>query len=93
MQYNDVTNAFKAYKRTVIEGIKPLNAKHFNLSTELALKAITRGYTYAIIPINWYGRKTGTSKMNVRKMTKKYLHTILSIWLEKLLLKDEIIKK
>ena len=43
MSYNDVTNAFKMYRRSVIAGVQPLLAYHFNLTVELPLKAIVRG--------------------------------------------------
>ncbi len=45
MPYNDVTNAFKLYRRSVIAGVQPLLAYHFNLTVELPLKAIVRGYS------------------------------------------------
>ena len=40
---NDTTNAFKAYRRTVIDGCRPFLAPHFNLTVEIPLKAIVRG--------------------------------------------------
>ena len=43
---NDVTNAFKMYRREVIDGCKPLISPHFNLTVEIPLKAIVRGYTW-----------------------------------------------
>ncbi|MFQ5329024.1 MAG: glycosyltransferase family 2 protein [Thermodesulfobacteriota bacterium] len=90
IRYNDTTNAFKAYRREVIESIKPIQAIHFNITVELPLKAMARGYSYAIIPINWYGRTSGISKLKIREMGRKYLFTVLYVWLEKLLLKDDI---
>ena len=41
--YNDTTNAFKAYRREVIETVQPLLSNHFNLTVEIPLKAIVRG--------------------------------------------------
>ena len=35
---NDTTNAFKAYRREVIDGCRPLIAPHFNLTVELPLE-------------------------------------------------------
>ena len=49
--YNDTTNAFKAYRRYVIEQLQPLLSNHFNLTVELPLKAIVRGYSYAVVPV------------------------------------------
>ena len=62
MSYNDVTNAFKMYRRTVIAGVQPLLAYHFNLTVELPLKAIVRGYRFAVVPTSWLNRTEGVSK-------------------------------
>lgn len=87
--YNDLTNAFKAYRRYVIEAVQPLTAQHFNITLEIPLKAINRGFTFATIPINWYGREAGVSKLKFREMGRKYLYTTLVCWLERRLLRDE----
>jgi dolichol-phosphate mannosyltransferase len=83
MRYNDVTNAFKIYRREVIQGIQPLLSHHFNLTVELPLKAITRGYSYSVIPIRWYNRKEGVSKLKIKEMGSRYLFIVLYVWLEK----------
>lgn len=83
LRYNDVTNAFKLYRREVIEGIQPLLSHHFNLTVELPLKALVRGFSYTIIPMRWYNRKTGVSKLKIREMGSRYLFMVLYIWLEK----------
>lgn len=90
VDYNDTTNAFKAYKAEVIKAILPLTSVHFNITVEIPLKAIIRGFSYEIVPISWYGRKSGVSKHKIRELGKKYLYTTLTIWLEKLLLGDEL---
>jgi len=82
---NDVTNAFKCYRREVIVGCQPLLSKHFNLTVELPLKAIVRGYTYTVVPISWYNRTTGVSKLKIKEMGSRYLFIVLYVWLEKLL--------
>jgi dolichol-phosphate mannosyltransferase len=81
--YNDVTNAFKCYRREVIEGCRPLISKHFNLTVELPLKAIVRGYSYAVVPISWTNRKSGVSKLRIREMGSRYLFIVLYLFLEK----------
>ena len=83
--FNDVTNAFKIYRREVIEGIMPLISHHFNLTVEIPLKAIVRGYSYAVIPITWRNRQTGVSKLKIKEMGSRYLFIVLYIWLEKYL--------
>lgn len=85
LSYNDVTNAFKAYRRTTIDGIRPILSHHFNITVELPLKAIVRGYSYAVTPIKWFGRLTGVSKLRIREMGSRYLFIVLYVLLEKLL--------
>ena len=81
--FNDTTNAFKLYRRDVIEGISPLISHHFNLTVEMPLKAISRGYSYTTMPITWQNRKTGVSKLKIKEMGSRYLFVVLYIWLER----------
>jgi dolichol-phosphate mannosyltransferase len=83
ISYNDTTNAFKLYRREVIDGIQPILSHHFNLTVELPLKTITRGFSYAVIPMRWYNRKSGVSKLRIKEMGSRYLFIVLYIWLEK----------
>jgi dolichol-phosphate mannosyltransferase len=80
--YNDTTNAFKAYRREVIDQLQPLLSNHFNLTVELPLKAVVRGYSYAIVPITWTNRRYGESKLHLQEMGSRYLFIILYVWLE-----------
>ncbi|MBC1241647.1 glycosyltransferase [Nostoc sp. 2RC] len=82
-KFNDTTNAFKIYRKEVIEGISPLVSHHFNLTVEMPLKAIVRGYSYTTIPITWRNRTTGVSKLKLKEMGSRYLFIVLFIWLEK----------
>ncbi|MCC7517685.1 MAG: glycosyltransferase family 2 protein [Verrucomicrobiae bacterium] len=93
LRLNDTTNAFKAYRREVIEGISPLFSKHFNLTVEMPLKAIERGYSYAIVPISWTNRKTGVSKLKIKEMGSRYLFIVLYVWLEKRLSRGDYRRK
>jgi dolichol-phosphate mannosyltransferase len=83
MRYNDTTNAFKLYKRETIAGIQPLLAPHFNLTIELPLKAIVRGYSYTVLPNSWTNRKTGESKLKIREMGSRYFFILLYCLIEK----------
>jgi len=80
--YNDTTNAFKAYRREVIENVQPFLSHHFNLTVELPLKAVVRGYSYGIVPISWSNRKTGVSKLRLNEMGSRYLFIVLYVFLE-----------
>jgi dolichol-phosphate mannosyltransferase len=83
IKLNDTTNAFKAYRREVIEGCRPLISHHFNLTVELPLKAVVRGFSWSIIPITWRNRRTGLAKLKIREMGSRYLFVCLYVWLEK----------
>ena len=83
LRFNDVTNAFKCYRREVIDAMQPLISPHFNLTVEMPLKAIIRGYSYKVIPISWTNRKTGVSKLKIKEMGSRYLFIMLYLWLEK----------
>jgi dolichol-phosphate mannosyltransferase len=80
---NDTTNAFKAYRKTVIDGCRPLIAPHFNLTVEIPLKAIVRGYSWTTVPVTWRNRVKGESKLKIKEMGSRYLFICLYVWLEK----------
>jgi dolichol-phosphate mannosyltransferase len=81
-RFNDTTNAFKAYRREVVDAIQPLLSNHFNLTVEMPLKAIVRGHAYKVIPISWTNRYAGASKLGMREMGSRYLFIVLYVWLE-----------
>ncbi len=83
IKLNDTTNAFKAYRRSVIDGCRPLLSPHFNLTIELPLKTIVRQYSWTVIPITWRNRRTGTAKLKLKEMGSRYLFICLYVWLEK----------
>jgi dolichol-phosphate mannosyltransferase len=83
IRYNDCTNAFKLYRRTTIDGIKPFLSPHFNLTLELPLKAIVRGYSYAVLPNSWTNRKYGESKLKIKEMGSRYFFILLYCLIEK----------
>jgi dolichol-phosphate mannosyltransferase len=80
--YNDTTNAFKAYRREVIDNIHPLLSNHFNLTVEMPLKAITRGHTFEVVPISWTNRRHGVSKLRLQEMGSRYAFIVLYVFLE-----------
>ena len=83
IQLNDTTNAFKAYRRTVIDGCRPLMSPHFNLTVEIPLKAIVRGFTWTVTPISWQNRKHGVAKLKLKEMGSRYFFICAYVWLEK----------
>ncbi len=93
LKFNDITNAFKCYRREVIAGIEPLIAPHFNLTVEMPLKAVVRGYSFAVVPITWTNRAAGTSKLKIKELGSRYLFIVLYLWLEKHLSRGDYHRK
>ncbi len=93
IKLNDTTNAFKAYRRAVIEGCRPFLAPHFNLTVEIPLKAIVRGYRWTVIPISWRNRQYGEAKLKIKEMGSRYFFICAYIWLEKYFSRGDYRKK
>lgn len=93
LKYNDCTNAFKMYRKETIEGIKPFLSPHFNLTLELPLKAIVRGYTYVVLPNSWTNRKFGESKLKIKEMGSRYFFILLYCLIEKYFSRGDFNKK
>ena len=83
IQCNDITNAFKMYRREVIDGCRPFISPHFNLTVEIPLKAVIRGYSWKVLPISWKNRTKGVAKLKLREMGSRYFFIIAYMWLEK----------
>ena len=62
--------------------VEPFLSHHFNLTVELPLKAVVRGYSYGIVPISWTNRTSGTSKLKLNEMGSRYLFIVLYVFLE-----------
>jgi dolichol-phosphate mannosyltransferase len=90
--YNDTTNAFKAYRREVIDNCKPLLSNHFNLTVELPLKAIVRGHTFGVLPISWRNRTSGASKLKIQEMGSRYAFIVLYAFLERHLSRGDYLR-
>lgn len=90
---NDITNAFKMYRREVIEGCRPFISPHFNLTVEIPLKAIIRGYSWKVLPISWKNRTKGVAKLKLREMGSRYFFIIAYLWLEKYFSRGDYLKK
>lgn len=89
--FNDLTNAFKAYRASVIRESGPFHSSHFNITIEMSLSALVRKYNIAQIPISWTGRTWGASNLRIREMGRRYLATLLRVYGDKLLLSDDIL--
>jgi dolichol-phosphate mannosyltransferase len=83
IKLNDTTNAFKAYRKSTLDGCRPFLSPHFNLTVELPLKTIVRGYSWTVIPITWRNRRTGVAKLKIKEMGSRYFFIVAYVWLEK----------
>jgi dolichol-phosphate mannosyltransferase len=93
IRYDDVTNAFKLYRRHVLDGVRPFLSHHFNLTVELPLKAIIRGYSYVVVPNTWVNRREGISKFQLKEMGSRYVFIVLYCWLERRLSRGDYVRK
>ena len=89
-KYNDYTNAFKIYNAKVLKNMLPFVSESFNIFLEIPLKIISRKYSYEVISINWYNRKVGKAKFNIKELRSKYLFTLIYCFIEKVLLNKKI---
>jgi dolichol-phosphate mannosyltransferase len=90
-RFNDLTNAFKAYRTAVIRDCGPYRACHFNLTLEMSLGALIRDYHIAQIPIRWYGRTWGSSNLRMGEMGRRYLSTLLMMFFQRHLIADDLL--
>ena len=67
----------------MIDGCRPILSPHFNLTIELPLKAIVRGYTWTSIPITWRNRQKGATKLLLKEMGSRYFLIYMYVLLEK----------
>lgn len=93
IKYKDCTNAFKLYRRETMLGLKPFMSPHFNLTLELPLKAIVRGYSYTVLPNSWQNRKSGESKLKIKEMGSRYFFILLYCIIEKFFSRGDFKKK
>ena len=75
-RYNDTTNPFKLYSRSMMVRIRPLRSSGFELEIEIPLNAIVRGAKYTVLPNSWRGREAGESKMRIAPLIGPYLRVV-----------------
>ena len=92
-RFNDLTNAFKVYRAEVIRECGPYRASHFNLTIEMSLSALIRGYNIVEIPISWRGRTWGSSNLHLSEMGRRYLNVLIKLWFEQVLIRDDILEE
>ena len=66
--------------------LKPYVSTHYNITVELPLKILTRGFNFAVLPNSWKNRSDVITGLKVTKLANRYCFSILYCLLEKLLL-------
>lgn len=92
-RFNDLTNAFKAFRTEVLRECGPFSSSHFNITIEMSLGALIRHYHIAEIPVHWYGRTWGASNLRITQMGRRYLSVLLRMFFEKWLIADDILEE
>lgn len=75
--YDDFTNGFKAFRRPVIDAMRPFVGAEFNLTIEMSIKAVQSGAKFQVVPTNWRDREAGGSKFQLFRQLWLYLLTVL----------------
>lgn len=70
---HDATNAFRAYRRTVLQSIPIESTGGFEYSLELTAKAHAAGSRITEVPSTWRDRSAGSSRFRLRSWLPKYL--------------------
>ena len=71
--FNDLTNAFKAYRKEKLFDIQPLESEGFDITIEISLGMVQKGFHIKQVAVNWKERSAGASKMKLFKACRLYL--------------------
>lgn len=76
----DITNAFTAYRREVIDEIvmETLHSESFDVTAELPLRATVEGFRTTEVPVSWRSRDAGVSKLNATRKGPVYFKRVLA---------------
>lgn len=82
IRHKDVTNAFKAYRRCVLDaiGIDNLEANGFDLTVEIPLKAHILGFSSVEVPVSWHERQKGEAKLKLSQNGGRYGKQLLKMF-------------
>jgi dolichol-phosphate mannosyltransferase len=56
----------------------------------MSLGVLTRKFHVTQIPISWYGRTWGSSKLKLREMGRRYLSTLMMVFFQRMLISDDL---
>lgn len=70
---HDSSNAFKMYRKNVLEAIN-IEEASFASSLEMTVKAFIKGFKITEVPTKWKKRESGTSKFRMSSVAKNYIY-------------------
>ena len=76
----DFSSLFKGFNKKRIKALN-LESNEFDLGLELVLKAMRKKYKIVEVPVDWFEREQGESKLKLSKFAKHYLNRAIKIWL------------
>lgn len=77
----DFSSLFKGFNKERIDALN-LKSNEFDLGLELVLKAMRKKYRIVEVPVDWFEREQGKSKLKLSKFAKYYLNRVIKIWLD-----------
>lgn len=69
----DVTNSFKLYRKSMIDGFTIESDGGFEIGMEMVVKAHFNGFKVTEVPCTWTDRTQGQSRFKIMKWAPKYL--------------------
>lgn len=77
--HDDLSNAFKMYRRSLVSELD-VESDGFDITIELSVKAWLHAKgEIAVIPIKWYGRKSGLPKWKIVREGVTYLNRLKAL--------------
>ncbi len=73
----DLTNAFKMYRKEVIDSVGIESTGGFELSMEIVIKAHFKGFKIIEVPTIWHDRTVGQSRFQMARWLPKYIRWYL----------------
>ncbi|HON82446.1 MAG TPA: flippase-like domain-containing protein [Methanoregulaceae archaeon] len=78
----DITNAFKAYRKEVLDaiGVANLESSGFDLTVEIPVRAHILGFRSIEVPVHWTDRSAGEAKLKLSRNATVYGKRFLSLF-------------
>lgn len=72
LKLKDFSNAFKMFRREILKKVE-IESKGFEVTAEMLLKAHLLGAKITEVPVKWFGRKSGESKLGSFSFSLSFL--------------------